>query len=477
LENLESRVVPAGGGGSLRAHLADAARVARSGCDSLINDPLNVSWGATGPATAVGQSAGLQSTSGDISAFASFAPAAVPAPLPDATSQFFAQIVTVTSPDPSASEDPTFPPGTPETQDTAFFRITRTAANNAGFDAGDGEILHPLALGFDANPLTVFFMLSGTAQNGVDYFTIPGMATIPAGQDFVDVTVIPLSREAQPSTPDVTVTLTLLQNESYFVGEPGNAVAVIFQSAHFGNGGGTTPPMIPPPVQPPPPPPKQPAPQPKQNSGPAESIALGNGSTLQGFFIPPPETLPIVVAGLPLYPALRDLPAGLLPPTRNDDIALVGGTNAVGQISGKIFDDFNGTGMSDHFKPGLPGVTVFLDLNNNGIVDFGEPTTTSNANGEYSFTGLQAGTYIVRQAMPGNILQTLPANEAPYEVTLERMVDAAATDRNFGVQFLSSRGRAIGTSPRKILPPSGKPKEATPSPGGGGADDPDDDQD
>ena len=42
----------------------------------------------------------------------------------------------------------------------------------------------------------------------------------------------------------------------------------------------------------------------------------------------------------------------------------------------------------DSGEPGLAGQTVFLDLNNNGILDSGEPTAITNASGAFSFTGL-----------------------------------------------------------------------------------------
>jgi hypothetical protein len=59
-----------------------------------------------------------------------------------------------------------------------------------------------------ANPLTVFYGVSGTASNGVDYVSLPGSVTIPAGTNVVAITVTPL---ADNDTNDFgTVILTLV---------------------------------------------------------------------------------------------------------------------------------------------------------------------------------------------------------------------------------------------------------------------------
>jgi hypothetical protein len=46
------------------------------------------------------------------------------------------------------------------------------------------------------------------------------------------------------------------------------------------------------------------------------------------------------------------------------------------------------------------GKTVFLDSNNNGRLDSGEKSTVTDKNGNFSFTGLAAGTYHVRRVFP-----------------------------------------------------------------------------
>ena len=71
-------------------------------------------------------------------------------------------------------------------------------------------------------------------------------------------------------------------------------------------------------------------------------------------------------------------------------------------------------------EPELAGVTVYLDLNNNGLLDTNEPTqitASDNPNtleidetGQYRFTNLTPGTYIVREVVPEGYKQTFPTN-------------------------------------------------------------------
>src|SRR5262249_33482394 len=56
-----------------------------------------------------------------------------------------------------------------------------------------------------------------------------------------------------------------------------------------------------------------------------------------------------------------------------------------GLIEGRVFNDLDGTGRRQQKDPGMAGVTVYLDLNNNGRLDPGEPQTTTDADGAYRF--------------------------------------------------------------------------------------------
>jgi hypothetical protein len=55
-------------------------------------------------------------------------------------------------------------------------------------------------------PLTVTYAVGGTASNGVEYLTLPGSATIPAGERRALITVVPLD----DGPPDLTSTVVLI---------------------------------------------------------------------------------------------------------------------------------------------------------------------------------------------------------------------------------------------------------------------------
>ena len=57
----------------------------------------------------------------------------------------------------------------------------------------------------------------------------------------------------------------------------------------------------------------------------------------------------------------------------------------------------------------MPGVTVFLDMVPDGVLNAGEPSAVTDGSGHYSFGGLIAGTYLVRVAvatLPSGAVQT-----------------------------------------------------------------------
>jgi hypothetical protein len=78
-------------------------------------------------------------------------------------------------------------------------------------------------------------------------------------------------------------------------------------------------------------------------------------------------------------------------------------------ITGCKFEDFNLNGYRDGNEPAIANVTVFLDANNNGALDAGEATTTTNQFGTFAFNNLRPGTYNLREVPPPGFFQTTQA--------------------------------------------------------------------
>jgi len=75
-------------------------------------------------------------------------------------------------------------------------------------------------------------------------------------------------------------------------------------------------------------------------------------------------------------------------------------------ITGCKFEDFNLNGYRDGNEPAISGVTVYLDTNNNGALDAGEASTTTNQFGTFAFNNLTPGTYNLREVVPPGFFQT-----------------------------------------------------------------------
>jgi len=68
-----------------------------------------------------------------------------------------------------------------------------------------------------------------------------------------------------------------------------------------------------------------------------------------------------------------------------------------GTLAGAVVFDANQSGVADPGERGVAGLTVFADLNDNGILDAGEASAVTDAQGRYVLEGLTSGqTYTVR---------------------------------------------------------------------------------
>jgi protocatechuate 3,4-dioxygenase beta subunit len=68
-------------------------------------------------------------------------------------------------------------------------------------------------------------------------------------------------------------------------------------------------------------------------------------------------------------------------------------------IAGVKFEDQDGDGVRGRGEPGLAGWTIFLDSNDNGVLDDGESSALTSDDGTYSFSDLGPGTYRVREVL------------------------------------------------------------------------------
>lgn len=71
-------------------------------------------------------------------------------------------------------------------------------------------------------------------------------------------------------------------------------------------------------------------------------------------------------------------------------------------ITGTVFEDANLNGQRDSGERGLAGRTVFVDIDGSGAPGPNNPSTTTDANGNFTFIGLPAGTYTVKEVVSAN---------------------------------------------------------------------------
>lgn len=109
----------------------------------------------------------------------------------------------------------------------------------------------------------------------------------------------------------------------------------------------------------------------------------------------------------------NDLQVFLIGPdgTRVELIRDVGRDVYAGRIYGTKFNDLNANGVQDPNEPGLPGWTIFLDENQNAVLDPGERSTVTDADGNYAFVGLELNeTYVVSEVPQSRWQQSTPTS-------------------------------------------------------------------
>ena len=127
---------------------------------------------------------------------------------------------------------------------------------------------------------------------------------------------------------------------------------------------------------------------------------------------------------------------------------------ATGQITGNVFDDLNMDGFFDSGDRPLGGVVINLEgqdiYGNNYAL-----TTTTDANGNYTFTGLATGNYRITQQQPAGFVDGQDSTGSPGgvvsgndEITISLNAGESAPANNFGEV---ADPTAVGASKRAFL--------------------------
>ena len=109
-----------------------------------------------------------------------------------------------------------------------------------------------------------------------------------------------------------------------------------------------------------------------------------------------------------------------------------------GAVGGTVFEDHDGDLTRDGADGGVADVTVYVDSDDDGAYDDGEPRQTTDAAGAYRFAGLPEGEHAIRIQTPPNWLCLTPAC---------RLVETVADhDELTGRDFAIARAASIGGS-------------------------------
>lgn len=102
-------------------------------------------------------------------------------------------------------------------------------------------------------------------------------------------------------------------------------------------------------------------------------------------------------------------------------ITVTGGVVGGGKITGYKFDDVDGDSVWDAGEPGLEGWEIYLDTNDNGQLDPGEPNavTGSGPAGYYEFPNLSPDSYVVAEVSQAGWTQMFPGGAGTHSVVLD----------------------------------------------------------
>lgn len=123
------------------------------------------------------------------------------------------------------------------------------------------------------------------------------------------------------------------------------------------------------------------------------------------------------------------------------------------EISGVLYEDLNSNGRQDANEVGLAGRTVFLDSNNNGILDPGETFTQTEADdpdtatvidsGGFTFSDMAPGVYHVVQQVEEGWRPTIAGEVSTTRVSIQNNGSQFSNDSISDEAIISGNGRFV----------------------------------
>jgi hypothetical protein len=110
------------------------------------------------------------------------------------------------------------------------------------------------------------------------------------------------------------------------------------------------------------------------------------------------------------------------------------GTSNKGSIAGNLYNDINGNESRQSNEPNLAGRKFYIDANKNGKLDTGEVTALTDSNGNYKFSNLNPGTYVIREALPSGWRASVAPN-----VAWSKSVTVSAGQNVSGINFADTQ--------------------------------------
>lgn len=141
---------------------------------------------------------------------------------------------------------------------------------------------------------------------------------------------------------------------------------------------------------------------------------------------------------LPEQPlGLEDVPYAEVDGGAARNLVRVENVEATGTVHGVKFNDRDGDGDRDEGEEGIAGVTIFAGLDDNGMLDGDDVSTTTDSNGRYALRldlpGADATDFVIREQEDPLLVPTSPAGGS-QQVTVRPGLDT--DDVDFGNQVL-----------------------------------------